>query len=380
MASSNDSPGLRPEVAVADHSLAIRRYLALIALFCGCVALFFAKQVVLPFVLAILLALTLSPVTRALARFGIAPVVTAAVLIAAVSATVAAGGYLLSGPVSDWIDQAPTMQRELEQRLRGVTQSLQSVKEASDNVEELAEATSDPEVIKVAIEQPGIVTSAMVNLASFATTALVALVLALFLLASGDMLYIKLVESFPRLSDKKRALKIAYGVEESISRYLLSITLINAVLGLVVGTGLAVIGMPQPVVWGAVAFLFNFLPYVGAVAGIGLVAVVSIVTFDSLGYAMLAPGFYFLATSIEGHFVTPIFVGRRLELNAVVIFGTVVFWAWLWGFAGALLAVPFLVCLKVLCDNVPALWVIGNVLGSSEARGRYDPLRNEPTG
>ncbi|SPH23489.1 AI-2 transport protein TqsA [Defluviimonas aquaemixtae] len=366
-----------PEAALATHTVAIRRYLGFIAFFCACIALFFAKQVVLPFVLAILLALTLSPVTRSLARLGVPPFFTAVILIAGVATTVAAGGYLLSGPVSDWIDDAPNIQRELEQRLRGVTQSIETVKKASDHVEELAETATDPGVVKVAIEQPGIVASAMLNVASFATTALVALILALFLLASGDMLYVKLVESFSRLSDKKRALKIAYGVEESISRYLLSITLINAGLGLVVGVGLALIGMPQPIVWGAVAFLFNFLPYVGAVAGIGLATIVAIVSFDSFGYAMLVPVFYFIATSIEGHVVTPVLVGRRLELNAVMIFATVVFWAWLWGFAGALLAVPFLVCLKVLCDNVPGLSVIGNFLGSSDIRGRYDPLRNE---
>lgn len=297
--------GIEAQIASTDaafltHAIAIRRYLGFIAFFCACIALFFAKKIVLPFVLAILLALTLSPVTRAFARFRIPPVVTAVVLIAAVSATVAGGGYLLSGPVSAWIEDAPNIQSELEQRLRGVTQSIESVKKASDQVEELAATASDPGVVKVSIEQPGIVASAVLNTASFATTAVVALILALFLLASGDMLYVKLVESFPRLSDKKRALRIAYGVEESISRYLLSITLINAGLGLAVGAGLALIGMPQPVVWGAMAFLFNFLPYVGAIAGVGLAAVVSIVTFDSLGYAMLAPVFYFAATSIEG--------------------------------------------------------------------------------
>ncbi len=367
----------RPGRTDKSDLAAIRRYLGIIAFVCAAVALYFAKQVVLPFILAILLALTLSPITRALARFGIPPVITALVLILAVASSMATGGYLLSDPVSDWVENAPEMQRELERRLHDFTASIRSVKEASDQVDKIAETAKDPDVVKVSIEQPGLVTSAMLDVASFATTSLVALVLALFLLASGDMFYVKLVESFPRFGDKKRALKIAYGIEQSISRYLLSIAVINAALGLVVGLGLWLIGMPQPVVWGAIAFLLNFLPYIGAVGGVALAAAVSIVSFDSLGHALLAPGFYLLATTIEGQFITPVVLGRRLELNAVFVFATVVFWAWIWGFAGALTAVPFLVCLKVLCDNIPALSTLGNFLGTSDIRGRYDPLRAE---
>lgn len=365
---------------VSDRQLvAIRRYVAIIAFISAGMALYFAKQVVLPFILAMLLALTLSPVTRALARHGIPPIVTALVLISGVAAFVAAGAYLLSGPVSEWIEDAPRIQRELTVRLSEITESIRSVREASENVEDMAAAATDSDVVKVAIEQPGILTSAALDVAAFATTALVALVLALFLLASGDMFHVKLVEAFPRFGDKKRALKIAYGIEQSISSYLLSITLINAGLGLAVGAGLWLIGMPQAPVWGVLAFLLNFLPYVGAVAGVAMCGAVALVSFDALGYALLAPAYYLLATSIEGQLVTPVLVGRRLELNAVSVLATVVFWAWLWGFAGALTAVPFLVCLKVTCDHVPSLSTLGSFLGSSDIRGRYDPLRGETT-
>lgn len=362
---------------VGSDIAAIRRYVALIAVICVGLALYFAKQVVLPFILAILLSLMLSPVTRSLAKYRIPPIATALVLIGAVSIAVATGAFMLSGPVSEWIEDAPQIKQKLETRLSSITESIRSVKDASEQVEDIAEATADPDVVKVAIEQPGIVTSTVLDIASFATTALVALVLSLFLLASGDMFYVKLVEAFPRFGDKKRALKIAYGIEQSISRYLLSITLINAGLGIVVGAGLWAIGMPQAPVWGSLAFLLNFLPYIGSAAGIALCGAVAIATFDTLGQALLAPAFYLFATSLEGQFVTPVILGRRLELNPVAVFSTVVFWAWIWGFAGALTAVPFLVCLKVVCDHLPALSVLGSFLGSSETRGRFDPLREE---
>ncbi len=358
---------------------AIRRYVALICFVSAGMALYFAKQMVLPFILAILLAFTLSPVIRALARYRIPPVATALVLITAVAIGVASGALMLSGPISEWVEDAPRIRSELETRLSSITESIRSVKDASEQVEEIAETATDPDVVKVAIEQPGIVTSTVLDIASFATTSLVALVLALFLLASGDMFYVKLVEAFPRFGDKKRALKIAYGIEQSISKYLLSITLVNAGLGVVVGAGLWLIGMPQAPVWGALAFLLNFLPYIGAAAGVSLCGAVALASFDTLGQALIAPAFYLFATSLEVQFVTPVIIGRRLELNAVSVFSTVVFWAWIWGFAGALTAVPFLVCLKVICDHVPALSVLGSFLGSSDIRGRYDPLRSRET-
>lgn len=379
MSDTTDTEADIPSSTESASIVAIRRYVAVIAFVSAGLALYFAKQVVLPFILAILLALTLSPVTRALARYRVPPIATALVLIIGVAIAIAFGAYMLSGPVSDWIDDAPRIRHELETRLSAVTDSIRSVKNASEQVEGMTETATDPDVVKVAIEQPGIVTSTVLDIASFATTSLVALILALFLLASGDMFYIKLVEAFPRFGDKKRALKIAYGIEQNISNYLLSITLINAGLGITVGVGLWIIGMPQAPVWGALAFLLNFLPYIGAAAGVAMCGAVAVASFDSVGIALLAPAFYLLATSVEGQFVTPVILGRRLELNAVSVFSTVVFWAWIWGFAGALTAVPFLVCLKVICDHVPGLSVLGSFLGASDGRGRYDPLREEDT-
>ncbi|OIQ33707.1 MAG: AI-2E family transporter [Alphaproteobacteria bacterium MedPE-SWcel] len=355
----------------------IRNFLAFIVVICAAVVLFFAKDVVLPFVLGILIALTLRPLTRGVERYGVPPIVSAVLLILAVAVTVAGGIYLLSGPVSEWIDQAPRMRAELEHRLRDIMTSLETVRQASEQVEDIAASTEDTDVVKVAIDQPGIVTSTALDMVSLATTSLVALVLALFLLASNDIFYVKIVESFPNLSEKTRALRIMYSIEQRISRYLLSITLINAGVGVVVATCMWVIGMPQPALWGAIAFLFNFLPYIGALTGIALCGAVSLVTFPSLSYAMLAPLAYMLATAIEGQCVTPIVLGRRLNLNAVAVFSAVVLWAWMWGIAGALMAVPLLVCLKSMCDHIPALAVVGNFLNGSETG--MGPASDDPS-
>ncbi len=120
--------------------------------------------------------------------------------------------------------------------------------------------------------------------------------------------------------------------------------------------------MPNPILWGVMAAGLNFIPYVGALIGVGVVAVVALVSFDSVGGAMVAPALYFMCTTIEGQFVTPALLGKRLEMNTVAVFLSVATWGWLWGVPGALMAVPFLVSLRVLCDHFPELSAVGEFL------------------
>ena len=367
-------PATDPATIRLNHLVAIRRSLGLILLVLIVMGLYFARDAVLPLMAGLLLALTLSPAVRALQRIGVSPPVTATALILAVSALMAVAAFLLSGPIADWINQAPELGAQLRQRLRSILSSFEAVQNASEQVSALTTDAKDPTVQRVTVQSPGLLSSAMGSVASVLTTATVTLVLALFLLASGDLFYIKLIEAFPRFGDKKRALRIVYGIEQRVSRYLLSVTIINAGLGVVIGLAMWGAGMPSPLVWAIVAFFLNFLPYIGAVAGIVLSAAVALVHFDHLSQALLVPALYMGAAAIEGQFVTPIVLGRRLELNTVSVFVTVIFWGWLWGIAGALIAVPFLVCLKVVCDNVEGMQVLGNFLGVRDPLPEVNPV------
>ena len=330
------------------------------------VACFFARDVLLPVILGIMVSLTLSPVVRWAQRRGIAPPFTAIALILSLAGILGAAGYAMSEPVSNWVASAPEMGREVEQKLRGIFESVEKVKEASDQVEEMAGTDQEVGVQKVQLDQPGLLNSAASYAAAIGTTLSVALVLALFMLASGDLFYVKIVEAYPRLSEKKRALRIVYGVERAISRYLLTITAINAGLGIVVFAALWALGLPNAFIWGFVAFVFNFLPFIGAIAGVVLVGFYALVMVDPLGQALLMPAVYLLATSLEGQLITPTILGKRLNMNTVSVFLTVVFWGWLWGIAGALMAVPFLVIVKVICDNIPSLRTVGSFLGGAD--------------
>ncbi|TIO08888.1 AI-2E family transporter [Mesorhizobium sp.] len=331
-------------------------------------ALYFAKAFFMPVILAFLLALTLTPIVRFLRKHGMPDVISATLLVMLSVSVLAVAGYLLSGPVIDLINNTSSIGQQLTERLAQLRRPFERIVEISRQIEGLTEPSQEPGVQRVAIAQSmaqsGILSQAAGNLLSAGTSVLIVFVLSLFLLASGTMFYEKIVQSFPSLSEKKRALRVVYDVEREISHYLLTVAIINTCLGVVIGLGLWALGVPNPQVWGAAAALLNFLPYIGAAITITLVAIMALISFDSISYALLAPAFVILCDTVEGQFVTPTVVGRRLEINAVAILIAIAFWSWLWGFVGALLAVPLLVVIKVFCDHFDGLSHVGNFLAA----------------
>ena len=351
--------------ASADLRLA-RSLLTGIFILMAAAALYFARAFFMPVTLAFLLALTLTPIVRFLRKRGIPEVVSATLLVLLSIFIFASAGYLLSGPVIDLINNSSRIGQQLTERLAPFKQPLGRVMDMSHQLEALTETSQEPGVQKVAVAPSGILSTAAGNLLEAGTSITIVFVLSLFLLASGTLFYEKIVQSFATLSQKKLALRVVYDVEQEISHYLLTVAVINAGLGAVIGLGLWGLGMPNPMVWGAAAALLNFLPYVGALMTITLVAVIALISFDTIAYALLAPAFVLLCDIVEGQFVTPMVVGRRLEINAVAIFIAIAFWSWLWGFVGALMAVPLLVVVKVFCDHFEGLSHVGNFLAAQQ--------------
>ncbi|MEM1387441.1 MAG: AI-2E family transporter [Pseudomonadota bacterium] len=344
---------------------ALRRSAGILAVIAIFVVIYYARDVILPMMLGTLIAITVSPAARAMVRLGLPNTLAAALLSIATGCLILAVIYLAGGTIAAWIEEAPQIGRELEIKLRGLSDAFQAFQEASEEVERIGEnpddATGDTQ--RVVVEQPGLLTSAVTGFASTATTVAVALILAFFLLASGELFYAKLVQSFTSMKEKKRALTVVYEVQRRVSRYLLTITLINAALGFCIGIALWLIGLDNAITWGTAAFLLNYLPFIGGLIGTLFVAAYAIISFDSLAYALLAPIAYQSLTILEGQFLTPYLVGRQLEMNTVSVFLAVVIWTWLWGVAGALLAVPFLLVFKAIADEFKSLAPIGNFLG-----------------
>ncbi|MDX8480333.1 AI-2E family transporter [Mesorhizobium sp. VK24D] len=330
-------------------------------------ALYFARAFFMPVILAFLLALTLTPIVRFLRKHGIPDALSATLLVLFSIFFVASVGYLLSGPVIELVNNTSSIGQQLTERLAPFKRPLEKIMDVSRQLEALTETAQEPGVQKVAVASSGILPTAASNILQAGTSITIVFVLSLFLLASGTLFYEKIVQSFASLTQKKRALRVVYDVEREISHYLLTVTVINAGLGTVIGLGLWGLGMPNPLVWGAAAALLNFLPYVGALMTILLVTVIALISFDTISYALLAPAFVLLCDVVEGQFVTPTVVGRRLELNTVAIFIAIAFWSWLWGFVGALMAVPLLVVVKVFCDHFDGLSHVGNFLAAQQA-------------
>ncbi|GGK51994.1 AI-2E family transporter [Salinarimonas ramus] len=342
------------------------------AIVLGVGALYFTQDLLLPLALAVLATLTLSPIVRTLDRRGVPSWATAPLMVVALVGTLGLGAYTLSFPLSDWLSRAPEIGYEIERELRSLRTSFEAVEQASQRVDELAAGDREPGVEEVVVREPSLLTTASSGLLRVFVIVVVAALLAAFLLAAGDRIYERMVHVLPTFHDKRTAVEIVRAIERSISRYLLTITLINIGLGIVVGAVLWLVGMPTPILFGAMATVLNFLPYLGAIVGVMITAAVSVVTFDGFWTTLAPPLVYFACTSMEGNVVTPLILGRRLELNAIAILVGVAAMGWLWGPVGVFLAVPILVIVKTVCDHLPSWRMVGAFLAGSLTREQED--------
>ncbi len=355
-----------PVEVVAETPHAAPRWAVVGIFFILLAGLFYlAKGFLLPVALAFLFALVLSPIVRFASRRGIPAFITAALLVGSGIIGIGTGAYVLSDPVGRWMAQAPLVGYELERKLGSLRNPVQQIEQASEQVDKLTKGEREPaqdDVQEVVVREPGLASGAAEGLADLAAKAVFAVVLLIFLLASGDLFYVKIVRAMPSFTDKKRAMRIAHDIERELSRYLLTISLINIGLGVAVGLCLWAVGMPNPVLWGTLATVANFIPYVGALLGVGTVALAAIMEYPTLQQALYAPAVYLLCTTIEGQFLTPMIVGRRLAMNAVAVFLAVAFWGWLWGIVGMLIAVPIMVGIKIFCSHVEGLEAFADFL------------------
>jgi predicted PurR-regulated permease PerM len=340
--------------------------LFIIALFA---ALYVARAFVIPIVLAMLLASVLSPVVRALWRLGLPAPVGAALVLLLLLAAVGTGFYLLAGPTRTWLEKLPESFRMVEYRIQDLRKPVEAVRQAADEVERIATdpASKRPPVVAM---QPRRVTEILLSATHSVLAGVGLTVFALYVfLGWGNLSLRKLIRVLPTLTEKKRAVDIARATERQVSAYLLTITLINALLGVALGSAIWLLGVPNPALWGAMAFVLNFIPYLGPLTGVVVLGVVALVTFPGLGQALLVPAVYFLLHGVETNIITPLVLVRRLTLNPLVTFFWLSLWFWLWGIAGALLAVPMLRTVKIFCDNIPQLARVGQFLG----RGGHRP-------
>ncbi|MEA3188431.1 MAG: hypothetical protein QOD99_2261, partial [Chthoniobacter sp.] len=264
-----------------------------------------------------------------------------------------------------WMQKAPYSIQRVQEKLSRLKKPMQQVSAASAQIEKMATTDADAQKKTVVEVKRSRLSELLVSQTpDFMAQALMMVILLYFLLAYDQVFLMKLVKVLPTLQDKKRALSIAREIETCISKYLLMVTCINLGLGTAVGLAMFFLGMPNPVLWGAMAAAVNFVPYLGATVGIVAMALAALLSFDNVGWALVFPATYIVIAILEGNFITPMLIGHSLTLNPIVIVISLMFWGWMWGIAGAILAVPILAAFKIFCDHIEPLAPVGEFLST----------------
>ena len=325
--------------------------------------MYFMRAMLLPLVLALLLSYLLVPLVRALTYLRIRPIFGAAIILAAVIGGIGYGASYLSEPAAGWIEKAPYSIHQLKQKLLPLKKPIEKVAQATGEIDKLTtpeEPQAQPQT--VVVKRSALSEMFLTQGPEFVASTVLMFILLYFLLAYDGVFLTKIIRIAPRLGDKKKAVSIMRDIEDHISRYLLTITAINIGLGIAVGTTVHFLGLRNPIMWGAMVALLNYVPYLGALTGIICMTLGAVLSFDSLGYALVFPASYLILAILEGNFVTPLILGRSLTLNPILILVALAFWGWMWGISGMILAVPILATFKIFCDHIEPMAPIAEFL------------------
>jgi predicted PurR-regulated permease PerM len=315
--------------------------------------IYFVRSLLLPIVLALLLSYLLRPVVRGLARAKIPPLIGAAVVLLTLAGSIGYGVSFLAAPAAGWLEKAPYSLQDLKQKIHPIQKPMEKVAQASGAIENLTTTENDQnKTPTVEVKQHSLTDRLLVQTPELLVGVLTTLILLYFLLAYDGVFLMKMIKLMPTLSDKKRAVSIAHEIEAQVSRYLFTVTIINCCLGIAVGTAVGLLGLPNPLMWGVMVAVLNFVPYLGALTGIICMTLGAVLSFDSIGYASLFPLTYFVLATLEGNFITPFVMGRSLTLNPVLVLLSLTFWGWMWGIIGIILAVPILAAFKIFCSHI----------------------------
>ncbi len=315
------------------RSIGLAATIGIFALMFG-VFLYVGRAILMPVLAAAIVAMTFAPLVRRGARNGVSPWITALLIVLVALGALGIAATAMAGPVSEWISRAPEIGATIRERLSVLDRPLASLRELEGTLFGGNSVTVDSSSSNIVLPVVAFLTPAAAELLLFFAAML------FFLIGQGT-LRANLVAMFPNRDAKLRFLKIANDIEHNLAGYLTVVTIINAALGAIVAAGAWLLGLPSPVTFGVLAAVLNYVPYVGPAVTVVALFGVSLVTFPSLGQALIAPLAFVILTTVEGHFITPTIIGRRLTLNPVLILLALAFWTWIWGPVGALLAAPF---------------------------------------
>lgn len=325
-------------------------------------ALRLGRVFALPVVIAMLLTLTLSAPVRWFQRRRVPGRVAAALVVFGMLAGGVGAASLLASPAVEWVAAAPSAFKTLEAKIQHITRPLTALRRSADRMEQAAAPGDANAPRTVQLATPGLFTRLSVDSLAAVPVALSVVFLTYFLLANDALVRRKLAGLLPGREELQRREHLLGEIELAASHFLVTVSLINVGVGTITGLALWAVGVPNPVLWGAIAAVLNFVPYLGPAVTATLIAAAALASIDSTPRALLAPAAFLCVHLTESNFVTPFVLGRHLPLNTVAMFLGLLFFGWLWGIPGAVLAVPLTVCAKLVCDHVPALAHVGELL------------------
>ena len=347
-ASSAHSLGLQTTRGTLRHLRIIRVILNSMLLLALMYTITLTKSLLIPLLLSAFLGLALNPIVAAGSRRGLPRWFCASVLMMALIGSLGFGVSKVAQPAMGWIQGAPATMKELLPKFRTITAPFEMANRATQNLVNGPRAHPAATAAAVSISTWDLLAKAPAVLAAMLTVTL----LVFFFLVFGDTLLRRLVEIVPDFQAKRHAVVIVRSIQTEVSRYILTTSLINLSLGLFTATMLWWLDMPDPLLWGTVAMLANYIPYIGAITTTTVLMIVGLVHFDQLGQAML-PALCFIGfTIVEGNLVTPMVLGRRMRVSPIAILLWLLVWGWLWGIPGALLAVPMLTSVKLIAERI----------------------------
>ena len=297
----------------------------------------------------------------------------ALLLIVLLFAVISAVAFALALPASNWIGRAPDMLQQLQQRLGFLSQPIGFLRHGMDQVQHALQPAPPPGQQTVAVQSSsgfgGVGMSVLAGTRAAMGELFTMAIMLFFLLSAGDQLLRRLVEILPGFGEKRQVVEIAGEIERNVSGWLLTITAMNLLVGIANGVQMWLLGMPDPLLWGTLAFLLNYIPILGPFTGIVIFFFVGLFSKPALWQALIAPAIYLAIHTIEGETVTPLLLARRFTLNPVLVILSLFFWDWLWGVPGAFLSVPLLAIVKIVADRIPALTPLGHLIGGPPRGG-----------
>ncbi|QDU25305.1 AI-2 transport protein TqsA [Anatilimnocola aggregata] len=325
-------------------------------------ALYFARDLLVPIVLSLLLALLLMPIVRRLRTWRVPDSVSAFVLVATIVVLFGIGVLTLASEAQRWVVDAPKILSRASQLVPTEIGPFKHLKAASKAMQDMTRSDDEAPPLQVEVASHDTMFAALGVSTHFIAAAIIVFVLTFFLLAFHSTLLNQAVESRDSYNDKRTIVQLLRNVEDGVSRYLLTITLINCGLGVVAGLMLWMLEIPNPVLWGVMVTMLNYVPHVGAFFCMGILFLVGAVTHESLAYGLTIAGMFAVLTSLESYFITPYVLSRSLQLSPLAIIIAILFWGWMWGIAGGLMAAPLLAVIKLTCDQFESLHGLAAVL------------------